>query len=225
MAATAAAKGPAAPSARTALRRMPARGSHDRAVLDAILDVGIVCHVGFVHDGAPVVIPTGYVRDRDRLLLHGSRASRMMKALAAGQPVCVTVTLLDGLVLARSGFNHSMNYRSAVVFGRAAPLPEAERLDALRTYMERLLPGRWDSLRPATAKELAGTEVVALPLGEASAKVRAGPPNDEPEDLAWPVWSGLVPLALAASAPQTDASSQGMAVPKGLASWSPARRG
>src|SRR5688500_7263253 len=132
-----------APTDRTKLRRMPERGSHDRAVLDAILDEGIVCHVGFVQDGAPVVIPTGYVRDGDRVLLHGSRASRMMKALAGGAPVCMTVTLLDGLVLAKSGFNHSMNYRSAVVFGRATPVPAAEKLDAMRTYVERLLPGRW----------------------------------------------------------------------------------
>jgi nitroimidazol reductase NimA-like FMN-containing flavoprotein (pyridoxamine 5'-phosphate oxidase superfamily) len=211
-------------SDRTKLRRMPERGSHDRAILDAILDEGVVCHVGFVQEGAPVVIPTGYVRDGDRLLLHGSRASRMMKALAAGQPVCVTVTLLDGLVLAKSGFNHSMNYRSAVVFGKAAPLPAAERLDAMRTYMERLLPGRWDSLRPTTDLELAATEVVALPLDEASAKVRSGPPKDEPEDLGWPVWTGLVPLSLAAAQPEPDTTSLTTPVPPGVATWSPARR-
>lgn len=214
-----------APTDRTKLRRMPERGSHDRAILDAVLDEGIVCHVGFVQDGAPVVIPTGYVSDGDRLLLHGSRASRMMRALAAGQPVCVTVTLLDGLVLAKSGFNHSMNYRSAVVFGRAAPVPAAEKLETMRLYMERLLPGRWDGLRPTTDLELAATEVVALPLDEASAKVRMGPPKDEPEDLDWPVWSGLIPLALAPAGPQADATSAGRALPAGVASWAPHRRG
>src|SRR5688572_22050261 len=164
---------------------MPERGNHDRAVLDAILDEALVCHVGFVEeDGRPVVIPTGFVRDGDRLILHGSKASRMLRHLAAGKDVCVTVTLIDGLVLARSGFNHSMNYRSVVVFGRATPVPDAEKEDAMRIYMDRLLPGRWDDLRPATAKELLATEVVSLPLDEASAKVRGYGVKDEPEDSA-----------------------------------------
>lgn len=211
-------------SPRTKLRRMPERGSHDRAVLDAILDEALVCHVGLVEDdGRPVVIPTGFVRDGDRLILHGSKASRMLRALASGKDVCVTVTLIDGLVLARSGFNHSMNYRSAVVFGRAAPVPDGEKEAALRVYMERLLPGRWDDLRPATAKELLATEVVSLPLDEASAKVRGYGVKDEPEDAAWPVWAGIVPLALMASKPVADAGVRAP-VPPGVAAWQPAHR-
>lgn len=226
MSASAGPPGQPAPPAHLRVRRLPERGAYDRATIDAILDEGLVAHVGFVHDGRPVVIPTGYVRDGDRLLLHGSRASGMMRALASGQPVCATVTLLDGLVLARSGFNHSMNYRSVVVHGRATPLPEAAKEAALRAYMERLLPGRWDALRPATPDELAGTEVAALPLSEASAKVRAGPPKDGPEDLSWPVWSGVVPLGLLPLAPVADAptAAAGLPVPAGVADWPGSRR-
>ncbi len=213
------------PSSRTKLRRLPDRGRHDRATLDAILDEAFVCHVGFVEeDGSPVVIPTGFARDGDRLLLHGSKASRMMRHLAAGKPVCVTVTLVDGLVLARSGFDHSMNYRSAVAFGRATPVPEGEKEAALRTYMERLLPGRWDTLRPTKAQELAATEVVTLPLDEASAKLRAGGVKDDPADAGWPVWAGVLPLRLVAGPPEPDAGSKA-ALPAGLAKWSPERRG
>lgn len=209
---------------RTKLRRMPERGSHDRAVLEAILDEALVCHVGFVEeDGRPVVIPTGFVRDGDRLILHGSKASRMLRHLAAGRDVCVTVTLIDGLVLARSGFNHSMNYRSVVVFGRATAVPEGEKEAAMRVYMERLLPGRWDGLRPATAKELLATEVVSLPLDEASAKVRAYGVKDEPGDAAWPVWAGIVPLALTASQPVADHGVR-LPIPAGVAAWTPERR-
>jgi uncharacterized protein len=203
---------------------MPERGSHDRAVLDAILDEALVCHVGFVEeDGRPVVIPTGFVRDGDRLLLHGSKASRMLRHLAAGKDVCVTATLIDGLVLARSGFNHSMNYRSVVVFGRAVPVPEAQKEDAMRVYMDRLLPGRWDALRPANAKELLATEVVSLPLDEASAKVRADGVKDDPEDAAWPVWAGVVPLALTPSKSVADEGVK-LPVPPGIAGWTPSRR-
>lgn len=211
-----------APAPNLRVRRLPERGAYDRATIDAILDEGLVAHVGFVHDGAPVVIPTGYVRDGDRLLLHGSRASGMMRALAGGQPVCVTVTLLDGLVLAKSGFNHSMNYRSVVVHGRATPVPDADKEAALRAYMERLLPGRWDALRPTTADELAGTAVAALPLDAASAKVRTGPPKDEAGDLAWPVWSGVLPLTTHVGPPVADAptAAAGHPVPGHVAGWS-----
>lgn len=203
---------------------MPERGSHDREVLDGILDEGLVAHVGIVEeDGRPVVIPTGYVRDGDRLLLHGSKAGRLMRALAAGRDACVTVTLVDGLVLARSGFNHSMNYRSAVVFGRARPVPDAGKEAALRTYMERLVPGRWDKLRPVTAKELAATEVVEFPLEEASAKVRSGGVKDEPLDLGWPVWAGVVPLGVRRS-PAVPDTGVVQPVPQGLVTWQPDRR-
>jgi nitroimidazol reductase NimA-like FMN-containing flavoprotein (pyridoxamine 5'-phosphate oxidase superfamily) len=147
-----------------------------------------------------------------------------MRALASGSLVCVTVTLVDGLVLAKSGFNHSMNYRSVVVFGRAEPVPEAGREALLRTYMERLLPGRWDNLRPMQRSELLMTEVVRLPLAEASAKVRTGPPKDEPEDLPWPVWSGVLPMALRVGEPQPDGTSVERPVPGSLARWVPGRR-
>jgi hypothetical protein len=185
----------------TQVRRVPQRGVYDPAAIAAILDEGIVCHVGFVDEGLPVVIPTGYVRDGARMLLHGSRASRMMRHLASGAPVCVAVTLLDGIVLARSAFNHSMNYRSVVVQGAATPIPDAEAGAVLLAYMERLLPGRWDAVRQPNAKELAGTLVVELPLTAASAKVRTGPPMDDAEDLAFPAWAGVVPLRTVVDAP------------------------
>ncbi|HET6399447.1 MAG TPA: pyridoxamine 5'-phosphate oxidase family protein [Candidatus Thermoplasmatota archaeon] len=204
----------------TKLRRMPERGHHDRATIDAILDEGLVCHVGIIDDG-PVVIPTGYVRDGDRLLLHGSRASRLMRHLAAGQPACITVTLLDALVLARSGFNHSMDYRSVVLFGAARPLADKEAV--LRTYLERLLPGRWDTLRPVTAQEVAATEVVEFPIDKASAKVRAYGVKDEPEDLEFPVWAGTIPLTLATGAPRA-AAGVALEAPSALAAWRPSQR-
>jgi nitroimidazol reductase NimA-like FMN-containing flavoprotein (pyridoxamine 5'-phosphate oxidase superfamily) len=208
----------------TRVRRVPQRGVYDRAAIAAILDEGIVCHVGFVDEGLPVVIPTGYVRDGDRLLLHGSRASRMMRHLASGAPVCVTVTLLDGIVLARSAFHHSMNYRSVVVHGQAAAIPEAETNALLLRYMERLLPGRWDAVRQPSAKELAGTLAVELPLTAASAKVRTGPPLDEPEDVGFPVWAGVVPLRVAADAPRQDPTQAPAPAPVHVTAWRPDRR-
>lgn len=209
---------------KTQVRRLPQRGAYDRPTIDAILDEGIVCHVGFADEGLPVVIPTGYVRDGDRLLLHGSRASRMMRHLAAGAPVCVTVTLLDGLVLARSAFNHSMNYRSVVVHGQAKVVPAEEANAFLLRYMERLLPGRWDAVRQPSAKELSATLCVELPLDAASAKVRTGPPVDEPEDLAFPAWAGVVPLALATGTPLQDAQQAKAPAPSHVTGWRPERR-
>lgn len=179
-------------SERTRIRRLPEKTRTQRGDLDAILDAALVAHVGIVADGQPYVVPMGCARDGDRLLLHGSTGSRTMRLMAAGAPVCVTITHLDGLVLARSAFNSSMNYRSAMILGTAAPVDD--ELEALRMLTEHLLPGRWAHLRPPTRKELAATLVVALPLTEWSVKVSEGPPEDEPEDLEADVWAGVVPM-------------------------------
>ena len=195
----------AAPSERTRVRRLPKRASYDRAAMHAILDEGLVCHAGFVHEGQPVVIPTAYGRDGDVLILHGSVASRMLRTLGTGVDVCVTVTLVDGLVLARSAFHHSMNYRSVVIFGRAVPVEgEAEKEAALCALSEHLVPGRWEGLRSVTSRELKGTTVLALPLDEASVKTRSGPPLDDDEDYALPIWAGVLPIAQLASTPVSD---------------------
>lgn len=193
------------PTARTQVKRLPKRGQYDRETIYGILDEGFLCHVGFVHDGAPVVIPTGYARSGDRLYIHGSAASRMLRTLDQGVPVCVTVTLLDGLVLARSAFHHSMNYRSVVVFGTAkAVTDEVEKTEALRLFTEHVVPGRWDHIRWPTAQELKATTVLSMPIEEASAKVRVGPPLDDEEDYALPVWAGVLPLKLTSGAPVPD---------------------
>jgi uncharacterized protein len=190
---------------RTTLKRLPQRGSYDREVINPILDEGIVCHVGFAVEGRPFVIPTGYTRIDDRLIIHGSQASRMLRSLEQGIDVCVTVTILDGLVLARSAFHHSMNYRSVVVFGRASVVEEpAEKLEALRALSEHMIPGRWDEVREPSERELQQTTVLSLPLTEASAKVRTGPPIDDEEDYDLPVWAGVIPLRLTATEPFDD---------------------
>jgi nitroimidazol reductase NimA-like FMN-containing flavoprotein (pyridoxamine 5'-phosphate oxidase superfamily) len=183
------------PSPRTRIRRLPEKAVDDRAVLHAVLDAARVAHVGFTdEDGRPVVIPTGAARDGDRLLLHGSTGSRLFRRLADGAEVCATVTLLDGMVLARSAFESSMHYRSAMVFGVATEVPETEKVAALRAMSEAWLPGRWDTLRPPTARELAATMVLALTLDEWSVKVSDGPPEDPESDLDAPVWAGVLPL-------------------------------
>ena len=190
---------------RTELRRYPVRGLFERAPVYRILDEGFVCHVAFAVEGQPYAIPTAYPRVGDTIYLHGSAASRMLRSLSTGLDICVTVTLVDGLVLARSAFHHSMNYRSVVVLGRARLVTEAEeKVDALRAFTNHIVPGRWDELRPVTDQELAATSVLALPIEEASAKVRTGPPKDDEEDLDWPVWAGVVPLTLADGAPLPD---------------------
>jgi nitroimidazol reductase NimA-like FMN-containing flavoprotein (pyridoxamine 5'-phosphate oxidase superfamily) len=177
----------------------------DRSALYQVLDEALVCHVAFVHEGHPVAIPMTYGRAEEQLYLHGSTGSRMLRALAGGAPVCVTVTLLDGLVLARSVFHHSMNYRSAVILGVAAPLAgRAEKLEGLRAVVDHIAPGRWGDARPPSPKELAATVVLSLPLNEASVKVRTGPPNDDDGDYALPVWAGVIPLTLVAGSPQDD---------------------
>jgi nitroimidazol reductase NimA-like FMN-containing flavoprotein (pyridoxamine 5'-phosphate oxidase superfamily) len=188
--------------ARTEVTRHPERGVYDREAIDRILDEALICHVGFVHEGHPFVIPTIHARSGDTLYVHGSPASRMLKELGEGVDVCVTVTLLDGLVLARSVYNHSMNYRSVLVLGRARVLREpAEKLAALEAVVEHVVPGRWEDARRPTEKELAGTSVLALPLDEASAKVRTGPPSDFEADLELPVWAGVIPVALSTGPP------------------------
>jgi nitroimidazol reductase NimA-like FMN-containing flavoprotein (pyridoxamine 5'-phosphate oxidase superfamily) len=192
-------------TARTELRRYPVRGVFDRAAVYRILDEAFVCHVAFVVDGQPYAIPTAYGRVGDTIYLHGSAASRMLRSLSAGVDVCVTVTLVDGLVLARSAFHHSMNYRSVVILGKARLVADPEeKIEALRAITNHIVPGRWDELRPVTDQELSATAVLALPIEEASAKVRTGPPKDDADDLTWPVWAGVVPLSLAAGAAAPD---------------------
>ena len=193
------------PSERTRVKRVPERGVYDRAQIDAILDDGLVCHLGFVHDDQPYVIPTLYARVDDEVFVHGSSASRMLRTLRNGVDACLTVTLVDGLVLARSIFHHSINYRSVLVLGRAVAVEDpAEKLHALEAFGERILPGRWAEVRPPTAQELKATSILRLPLDEASAKLREGPPKDEEADYELPVWAGVIPLALRAGAPEAD---------------------
>lgn len=190
------------PSPRTRARRLHDKASYDRAVIDAILDAMPVAHVGHVVDGFPVVTPTLQWREGDRIYWHGSSASRMQKR-ATDQKVCVTVTLIDGMVLARSGLEHSVNYRSAMVFGQAELVEGAAAKEAhLRTMMEQIFPDRWDQLRPITDQELKATRILSLPLTEASAKVSAGPPTDPAEDASWPVWAGVIPIRLTTAAPE-----------------------
>jgi len=206
---------------RTRVRRLPARASYDRGTIDAILEEALVCHVGFVHEGQPYVIPTTYGRVGDTLYLHGSAASRMLRGLRDGAPVCVTVTLLDGLVLARSAFHQSMNYRSVVILGVATEVTgEAERLRGLEAVVEHVFPGRWHEVRPPSERELRATMVLRLPIVEASAKIRTGGPLDDPEDLGWPCWAGHVPVRLTALAPVADG-----AVPAGAPAPRPAYDG
>ena len=190
-------------TSRSRVRRLPSRGSHDRAVIEAILDEGIVAHVSFIHDGSPFVIPMAYARDGERLLLHGSAASRLQKLLATGVEAAVCVTLLDGLVLARSYFHHSMNYRSVVVLGRTEEVSgEAEKRRALDILLERLVPGRHGDARGVSARELRLTRVASIPIVEATAKVRTGPPKDDEEDLALPFWAGTLPVRTSYGPPE-----------------------
>jgi uncharacterized protein len=194
-----------APTTRTRIVREPQRAVYDREVVNQILDEAFLCHVGFVADGQPFVIPTSYGRDGDVLYIHGSAASRMLRNLDKGVPVCITVTLLDGLVLARSLFNHSMNYRSVVILGTATLVADpAEKLTALRALSEHIIPRRWDDARQPNDKELKATSVLRLPITEFSAKVRVGPAVDDEEDYSFPTWAGVIPLQTNAATPIRD---------------------
>jgi nitroimidazol reductase NimA-like FMN-containing flavoprotein (pyridoxamine 5'-phosphate oxidase superfamily) len=210
---------------RATVRRLPDRARYDRKTIHAILDEALVCHVGFVDEGQPFVIPSAYARVGERLVIHGSAASRMVKALAGGSPACVTVTLLDGLVLARSGFHHSMNFRSVVVLGTASEITDPEeKRRALDAIVEHVAPGRVASVRPPSEVELRATRVVALPLDEASAKVRSGPPKDDEADWALPVWAGELPLRLEPLAPVEDPHGPTVPPPPHVTGWRRSRR-
>ncbi len=201
------------PTDRTQVKRLAKRGVYDKAQVHAILDEGFLCHVGFAVDGQPYVIPTGYARVGETVYIHGSAASRMLRTLDEGVDVCLTVTLVDGFVLARSAFHHSMNYRSVVVLGKARLVIDTqEKVAALRSFTNHILPGRWDEVRQPTEQELKATSVLALPLHEVSAKVRTGPPIDDEEDYAFPVWAGVVPLRARVTEPVADAR-----IPAGIA--------
>ena len=193
------------PTERTRLKRLPKRAAYDRATINAILDEALVCHLGFVQDEQPYTIPTLHVRQGDQLYVHGSAASRMLKTATAAMPICVTVTLIDGLVLARSAFHHSINYRSVVILGNAARVDDREaKVGMLRGMVEKLVPYRWQNTRPPTDQELAATMVLRLPIDEASAKVRTGQAMDDEDDYALPHWAGVIPLHLRAGTPIPD---------------------
>jgi uncharacterized protein len=215
----------APPSPRTTVRRLPERARYDRDLVHSVLDEGLICHLGFVAaDGGPVVIPTTYARDGEDVIVHGSPASRMLRLGRSGADVCLTVTLLDGMVLARSTFHHSMNYRSVVVFGRATEVTDlTEKARVLDLLVEHLVPGRTASARTASPKELRSTLVLRLPLSEASAKVRTGPPVDDAEDMGLPVWAGVLPVGLTPRTPVPDPDlTDGIDPPDHVTRW---RRG
>lgn len=194
---------------RTKVKRLPKRGAYDRETIYSILDEAFICHVGFILDGQPFVIPTGYARIGGDLMIHGSAASRMMRNLAEGIDVCVTVTLIDGLVLARSAFHHSMNYRSVVILGKAINVTdETEKAAALEAFTEHIIPGRWPDIRWPSELELKATTVLKLPIEEASAKIRTGDPVDDEEDYEMDVWAGVLPLTLKAGEAKPDVRLQ-----------------
>ena len=201
---------------RNRVKRHPERGRYDPAEIYPIVDAALICHVGFVYDQQPVVIPTLHARQGDTILLHGAKGSRLLRHVEAGGDVCITITLVDGIVLARSVFNHSINYRSAVIFGRGTPLDgEQARLEALAAFTERLVPGRWADARQPSAVELKQTSIVAVPIESASAKIRSGPPKDDAEDMELPVWAGVLPLYQASGSPVADPDLQpGVEVPE-----------
>ncbi|MFM8395087.1 MAG: pyridoxamine 5'-phosphate oxidase family protein [Acidobacteriota bacterium] len=209
------------PTTRTTLKRRPQRGAFDRPTVHAILDATFLCHVGFVIDGQPYVIPTSYGREEDTLYIHGAAASRMLRELATGIPVAVTVTMLDGLVLARSAFHHSLNYRSVVILGKADLVDDpAAKMRALEVITEQIVPGRWAEVRIPDEQELKATTVLRLPIEEVSAKIRTGPPIDDEEDMKLPVWAGLLPLTTMSGPPIADPQlADGIPLPASVANF------
>ena len=204
------------------IKRLPKRGHYERETIYQILDEALICHVGFVQNGQPYVIPTNFARVDDTIVLHGAKASRLLKHIESGHPVCVETTIVDGLVLARSVFHHSVNYRSVVLFGTGCLIQdEREKLHALEAVTEHFLPGRWKDARLPNAKELNATSVVSIRIDEASAKVRVGPPVDEEEDYVLPVWAGVLPLQELALPPlQDELQSREISLPDYLAHYS-----
>lgn len=204
------------PTEKTRVRRMPERGHYDRETVYRILDAGFICNVGYVIDDQPLVTPTSYWREGNRVYWHGSSASRMLRTIAKGIKACLTVTHVDGLVIARSGFHHSINYRSVMALGVAQPITDdTHKLAALEAFVERLFPGRWAMLRPVNKQELKATTVLSMPLEEVSAKVRVGPPKDDDEDYALPIWAGVLPMSVTTGAPEPDPKLKaGVAMPE-----------
>ena len=213
------------PTTRTRVVREPHRGVYDREEVYRILDEGFLCHVGFAVDGQPFVIPTSFGRKDANLYIHGSAASRMLRQMKEGVPVCITVTLLDGLVLARSVFNHTMNYRSVVILGKATLVDDPkEKLEGLKVLSDHILPGRWDDSRQPNEQELKATSLLRVPIEEFSAKVRTGPPIDDAEDMNFPTWAGVVPIELTAGTPVDDQQlDPGIGVPAYIRPYSRAR--
>lgn len=211
---------------RHVVHRLPKRAHYDESTIHAILDEGMICHVSFVVDGQPFMIPTIHARDGNRVLLHGLKGGRMLKHIEAGHDICIAVTLLDGLVLARSAFHHSMNYRSVVLFGKGQEIIDREeKLVAMKRFVDHLTPGRWDYLRPVTEKEIKATSIVSISIDDASAKIRTGPVSDDDEDYALPVWAGVLPLALTASPVEDDPLLQpGVKQPAHVQQFNPATR-
>lgn len=209
------------PTKRTKLKRIPKRGNYERETIYRILDEAFICHIGFTIDEQPFVIPTSFGRVNDNLLIHGAAASRMMRALSGEIEICFNVTLIDGLVLARSAFHHSMNYRSVVIFGKAKIITdETEKLCALKAFTEHIVPNRWAEVRPPTANELKATTVLSLSLQEASAKIRTGDPKDDPADYQSDIWAGVIPLRLTAGKPINDAQlKNGIEVPPSVSGY------
>ncbi|MGE0735065.1 MAG: pyridoxamine 5'-phosphate oxidase family protein [Alphaproteobacteria bacterium] len=210
---------------RTTLKRRPERAGYDRAAIDAIVDDALICHVGFLHRGQPAVIATACWRENDHIYIHGSSKSRMLVDLVAGSPLCLAVTHFDGLVLARSAFNHSVNYRALVLYGNAQEVTEpAHKLAALKAFMDKTAPGRWDSVRPPNKQELKATKVLRIAIDEASTKIRTGPPKDDEADYSWPVWAGIVPFRFAAETPIADPKlPKALPAPKHTRHWAKRR--
>ena len=192
------------PSNKTKLKRVPKRGNYDISVINAILDAHFLCHVAFVHEGYPVIIPTLFGRQGHHLFIHGATSSRMIRTLADGADLSIAVTCVDGFVLARSAFHHSMNYRSVVLFGKGALVPESGKNEALRIISDHILPGRWEEIRVPNEKELKATHIITVPIREASAKIRTGPPNDDAPDYELDIWAGEIPLGLSMGTPIQD---------------------